>query len=199
VGNPYNQTTYLDRDFYVMNADGNEIMAAQRNYIMPMEGVFVVANYDGESITFTQSKSANFDKRIVLNLGKGSSSAPSMGSATSLETDVIDRVIVRFAEGKGLPKFQIKENSTKLFIQQDGKDYAVVCANELGELPVCFEAEKNGTYTLSFVNESVGFSHLHLIDNLTGNDIDLLETPSYTFEASATDNVSRFKLVFGLK
>ncbi len=199
VGNPFNQTTYLNRDFYVMNAAGNEIMAAQRNYIMPMEGVFVVANYNGESITFTQSRSANDDKRIVLNLSKGSSSAFSMGSATSLETDVIDRVIVRFAEGRGLPKFQIKENSTKLFIQQDSKDYAVVCANGIDELPICFEAEKNGTYTISFDNESVGFSHLHLIDHLTGNDIDLLETPSYTFEASAADNVSRFMLVFGLK
>jgi hypothetical protein len=199
VGNPFNQNAYINRDFYVMNVDGSEIVAAQRNYILPMEGVFVVANYNGESITFTQSRSANDDKRIVLNLSKGSSSASSMGSATSLETDVIDRVIVRFAEGRGLPKFQIKENSTKLFIQQDGKDYAVVCANGIDELPICLEAEKNGTYTISFVNENVGFSHLHLIDHLTGNDIDLLETPSYTFEASATDNVSRFKLVFGLK
>ena len=32
--------------------------------------------------------------------------------------------------------------------------------------------------------------------NMTGNDIDLLSTPSYTFQAKVTDYASRFKLVF---
>ena len=32
----------------------------------------------------------------------------------------------------------------------------------------------------------------------TGADIDLLQTPSYTFEARTTDNTSRFKLVFSV-
>lgn len=40
------------------------------------------------------------------------------------------------------------------------------------------------------------FSYLHLIDNLTGNDVDLLATPSYSFEAKTTDYDLRFKLVF---
>ena len=31
---------------------------------------------------------------------------------------------------------------------------------------------------------------------MTGNDIDLLATPSYSFEAKTTDYESRFKLVF---
>ena len=37
---------------------------------------------------------------------------------------------------------------------------------------------------------------LHLIDNLTGNDIDLLANPTYTFDTRTTDYESRFKLVF---
>ena len=41
-----------------------------------------------------------------------------------------------------------------------------------------------------------GFSYLHLIDNLTGDNIDLLQTPSYTFEGKTDDYASRFKLVF---
>ncbi|MBR7023398.1 MAG: T9SS type A sorting domain-containing protein, partial [Bacteroidales bacterium] len=59
-----------------------------------------------------------------------------------------------------------------------------------------FRPEKNGSYTLSFTNTEVTFSYLHLIDNLTGADIDLLETSSYTFNAKTTDYESRFKLVF---
>ena len=31
---------------------------------------------------------------------------------------------------------------------------------------------------------------------MTGNDIDLLSTPSYSFEARTTDYENRFKLVF---
>ena len=48
----------------------------------------------------------------------------------------------------------------------------------------------------SLSSEEVEFSYLHLIDNMTGNDIDLLVTPSYSFEAKTTDYASRFKLVF---
>ena len=40
------------------------------------------------------------------------------------------------------------------------------------------------------------FGYLHLFDNKTGTDVDLLRTPSYTFNATTTDYESRFKLVF---
>ena len=39
-------------------------------------------------------------------------------------------------------------------------------------------------------------TYLHLIDNMTGADIDLLAEPSYTFSAKTTDYASRFRLVF---
>ena len=39
--------------------------------------------------------------------------------------------------------------------------------------------------------------YLHLIDNFTGADVDLLVTPSYTFNATISDNANRFRLVFG--
>ena len=66
----------------------------------------------------------------------------------------------------------------------------------MGEIPVNFEAKENGTYTLSFANKEVSFAYLHLIDNMTGIETDLLVNPSYSFEARTTDYESRFKLVF---
>jgi hypothetical protein len=63
-------------------------------------------------------------------------------------------------------------------------------------MPVNFKAETRGTYTLSVNAESVEMTYLHLFDNKTGADVDLLATPSYTFEAKVTDYESRFKLVF---
>ena len=39
-------------------------------------------------------------------------------------------------------------------------------------------------------------SYLHLIDNLTGVETDLLENPNYTFDSKTTDYASRFRLVY---
>ncbi len=39
-------------------------------------------------------------------------------------------------------------------------------------------------------------AYLHLIDNLTGADVDLLETPSYSFVGHHSDYEARFKVVF---
>lgn len=82
-------------------------------------------------------------------------------------------------------------------------------ARYVSTIPVYFKVEESGTYTLSFNAEGVNFAYLHLIDNLTGKDVDLLAGASilretsgatgsaaYTFEAKTTDSESRFKLVF---
>ena len=195
VGNPFNETAYIadGRSFYTMNGDGSEIIAVTNGSIEAMEGVFVIANEDGESMTFTTTEPANNDKAMLaLNLSQGR--GPSTGSWTT----VIDRAIVRFGEGRQLPKFQIRSNSTKIYIPQDSQDYAVVSAETQGELPLNFKAKENGSYTLSVNTENVETIYLHLIDNMTGNDIDLLATPSYTFTSKTTDYASRFRLVFSV-
>jgi hypothetical protein len=63
-------------------------------------------------------------------------------------------------------------------------------------MPVSFKASENGTYTLAVETENMKMDYLHLIDNMTGADVDLLATPSYTFESKTSDYASRFKLVF---
>ena len=202
VGNPFAETAYIDRPFYVMNSEGNEIIAAEdanRSSITPMEGIFVKANTDGETLTFTTTEPdpEGNDKSITLNLGQG------RGLSTGSRTAVVDRAIVRFGEGRQLPKFQMRDNSTKLYIPQDNADYAVVNAEAQGEMPINFKAKEDGQYTLSLGSENVAFSYLHLIDNMTGVDVDLLDVarnvstaPSYTFTAKTTDYESRFRLVF---
>ena len=109
---------------------------------------------------------------------------------------MVDNAVIRFGEGNTMKKVSFFNNNAKVYIPQNGKEYGLVNATEFGEMPVNFKAESNGTYTMSFSNKNVEFSYLHLIDNLTGNDIDLLANPSYTFDANATDYSSRFKLVF---
>ena len=185
VGNPWGVKAYPDHEFYTMAEGGAGIDVTPNvtgTEVAPMTGIFVVAEGENETVTFAtenpNSKSAN----LALNITNSN--------------NLVDRAIVRFGEGRQLPKFQLNRNHTKVFIPQEGKDYAVVNAEEMGEMPVSFKAEKNGTYTFNANAEEVNFSYLHLIDNMTGNDIDLLANPSYSFDAKNTDHANRFKLVF---
>ena len=182
VGNPFAEIAYLAGNcaFYTMDSDGNFTSTTNAS-IEAMEGIFVEVSATGQTLTFTTEQQA---KSPVLNLN------------LSNGRKVIDRAIVRFDGGKQLSKLQFRQGSTKVYIPVEGHDYAVVNSEEMGEMPVSFKAEEYGTYTFSFNAEEVSFAYLHLIDNLTGADIDLLETPSYSFEAKTTDYASRFKLVF---
>ena len=204
VGNPFADIAYLadGRPFYTMNDDGSEIVGATSTAIGAMEAVFVVAEQDGEPLTFTTEVPAK-GRSLNLNLSRANRSGPSTGSGAA----VIDRAIIRFGEGHQLPKFQLWGNSTKLYIPQDNGDYAVVnvgrdVARYVSTIPVNFKANEDGQYTLSLGSENVEFDYLHLIDNMTGADVDLLapepvEGPaSYTFTAKTTDYETRFKLVF---
>ena len=184
VGNPFAQTAYINGDFefYTMNNDGDKLWASTSNSIEAMEGVFVIANQDEETLTFTTEDPANPGKNVVLNV--------------SDNHGLVDRAIVRFGGSRQLPKFQLNPNSTKLYIPMDDNDYAVVRSEEVGEMPVSFKAENDGSYTISIESENVEFAYLHLIDNMTNTDVDLLETPSYSFNARMNDNANRFKLVF---
>ena len=188
VGNPFFVAATIDRDYYVLNdnADGVlDVMVSAENEIAPLMGVFVVATMDGEEMAFvpvTGDKNLR-ESKLVVNV-----SAQNSG--------VIDRAIVNFNDGSSLPKFNLNPRSTKLFIPQGNNDYAAVRSEAQGETPLSFKAAKNGTYTLSVNTQNVEMDYLHLIDNMTGADVDLLANPNYTFDARYTDRTSRFKLVF---
>ena len=164
---------------YRMNDAGNGYTAVE-GAIHPMEGVFYEATV-AANVYMSRTAPAPSSK---LNV------------AVSQDRGMKDNAIIRFGEGNTLRKFNFRENATRIYIPQNNNDYAVVNAENEGEMPVNFKAEENGTYTLSFNSENVEFGYLHLIDNMTGNDVDLLATPSYTFDARTTDYASRFKLVF---
>ena len=185
VGNPFGVEAYLSVPYYKMNGDengGTEIMTESSSEAIPaMMGVFVQATEAG-TVTFSTEAPGDKSASLALNLSSG--------------RNVIDRAIVRFDEGQQLNKFQLNPNSTKVYIPVDNEDFAVVRGESMGEMPVNFKAESNGNYTLSFTNENVEFAYLHLIDNMNGNDVDLLANPTYSFDALTTDYASRFKLVF---
>ena len=185
IGNPYATIATIDdgyRPFYVMN-DNFELVEAESEVINPMEGIFVQATYDGEEAVFAPANEDKMLSKLSLRVSNGNGNG--------------DRARINFGKGGQLNKIQLNPNHTKIYFTKDGEDFAVVSSTQdMGEMPVAFKAENSGSYTISFSNANVEFKYLHLIDNMTGMDVDLLETPTYSFEASNTDYANRFKLVF---
>ena len=194
VGNflPHNGYPYLGtvESGYVVYADeqnfysmGNgRLIVAENDYVKPAEGIFVEATAASQYVFWSSESHTAKSANLSMNV--------------SYQGILVDRAVLRFGEGQGLGKFQLNPNHTKIYMPVNGKDFAVVYTDAQNEMPVNFKAEENGSYTISFNTENVELGYLHLIDNMTGNDVDLLATPSYSFNAKSSDYESRFKLVF---
>ena len=183
VGNPFAlDDAYITKSFYTLENCDTYTLNTAGTAIHPMQGLLVVADEDGETMTFSTEAPAVNNSKLNMNV--------------SNERSVVDQAIISFTEGQELPKLQFRNGSTKVYMPKDGKEYAIVSTEAMGTMPVNFKAESNGSYTISFNTENVELGYLHLIDNMNGNDVDLLATPSYSFDAKTTDYESRFKLVF---
>ena len=99
--------------------------------------------------------------------------------------------------GGGGKMYSLHSGNAMIYASFEGQDYHTLFVPEgVSEVPVRFEAFEDGNYTMKWETYNGHFSYLHLIDNLTGNDVDCLTTDEYTYEGKKTDYHSRFKLVF---
>ena len=189
IGNPYPCRVTINAPYY--RIDGTSIATeatAETVALNPMEGVFVQATPELASITFTKAPET-----------------PVTGSPNMLSLQVnnamgdrVDNAIVRFDNGSSLQKVSFNERKAKVYITKDDKDYAIVSAETQSELTVNFKAIENGIYTINVQTEGLNVNYFHLIDNITGADVNLLTKPNYTFEAKTSDSALRFKLVFSV-
>ena len=189
IGNPFAGSATLDIPYYRLNDEGRELKTETENIaVAAMEGIFVQATAANQTATFT-AQTSKAEQRAIASTNL---------MVCDDKGNVLDNAIVRFDDGATLGKFQLNGNSTKVYFRQEGKDYAIINADKVGEIPVYFKAEKNGSYMLTVSSPLTSqFSTLNLIDNLTGTEVDLLRTSSYSFKAQTTDLACRFKLVFG--
>lgn len=191
VGNPFahNVTSYASENVangcYLTNDAMDDLIVSEINEGNPLKpgaGFFVKATGENASITFNPEGMATSQRgSIRVELGENGK--------------LIDRLIVKTAEGQSLEKLSLKEERTKLFAQGMHQELSIVPC-ESNEQAVSFKAAKNGSYTINVNTDGMEFYYLHLIDNLTGNDVDLLAEPTYTFEAHTRDYASRFLLRF---
>jgi len=167
-----------DGYYYVDN--GETWTYTTGNSVPVGRGFLVKANASGQSVTLNpQSKDNNSDSGQYLCLSIGE-----------------DNAYIKLNEGISMPLMDLNGNHSSLYLLSDCKPYVMLVRNDAEVLDLCFESKHNGTQTITVDANGLDLNYLHLIDNLTGNDVDLLATPSYTFEAKTTNYASRFKLVF---
>ena len=203
LGNPFTTNAYVDRSYYTLNENGSAIVAepvGSTEAILPCYGVIVEVGETG-SVTFTTTPpTQQSGNNGGLNIALSQMGTRDTGLRDAGREALIDNAIVTFNEGSELGKFYFGEQNANIYIPQNGKEYAIAYSERIGEMPLNFKARKNGEYSLTvstpFTSHLSPFTYLHLIDNLTGADIDLLATPSYTFTAKTSDYASRFRLVF---
>ena len=189
--------------FYTYEASSNEGYTAT-NLIHPHQGFFVRVNDDkgvgSYNLTFTNAM------RVSGNLAENH---PFRGSHLNYplvnllcfdsqgHRDLTTVEVGRPELGGGHKMFKFVNGDARLYARLEGGSYQTLFTpTGVNEVPVCFEAQNDGSFKLQWNTLHGDFYYLHLIDNLTGADIDMLDTDEYRFEGRTSDYASRFKLVF---
>ena len=191
IANPFACNAHLsgNRPFYrlVETAEGSQIQLANEDIaIAPMEGIFVQVASEGENVTFTATEPGRSKASMDFTLCK----------ADLKSVATLDRNRVVFDEGHNMSRLDLMADSNRIYFPVDDKAMAVVYSQPMGELPLNLEVATDGVYALTFDCRADNLVYCHLIDNLTGADVNLLQQTEYTFEARVSDYPSRFRVLF---
>lgn len=188
VGNPYPCNAYLGQSYYSLNSNGTRISPTlMTDAVAPCAAIWVKANEVGQMLNFSKTEQQRESNFIVVKVAD--------------EDDAVgDQVILcqNADESVSLPGFPFGERETRLYISQNGLEYAIMnVENDAAqEVEICFETGKAGKYLLSVDMENAQGYSLVLVDNLTGNRCCLQgDSLPYVFTAKPDDVPLRFKLL----
>jgi len=109
-----------------------------------------------------------------------------------------DRTYAAYTEANCLPKYNHQNAKIqKVYIPQGDGNFAIACMEKSTTLfPVNFKAMTTGEYTIN-LNATEDINYLVLVDNMTGEEINMLIEDSYSFIGSTSDNERRFTVKLG--
>ena len=212
IGNPYQ--AYLDLDelpsytFYTFDADqrlfvpytktASENPEILSQYIHPHQGFFVKTETN-TTMTFDydmatgNSVAGSYYREAKVNY-------PLVNLIVENELHNRDIAVIEFHRpelGGAYKLVDLNNTKFRLAARFDNAEYGILFTPEGTErVPVWFTTKEDGVFTLTWNTHNGIFSSLHLIDNLTGVDYDMLANDSYTFEASTGDYASRFYITY---
>ena len=194
VGNPFPVAAYADRPYYKMNEIGTDIEVVEEywaNSIPACTGVVVIANGTDEHVTF----STTAPEAPAASTGDNGSLQMTLTKSGMRGDAFQDKAIVSFNEGTQLGKFIFNEDHAKLYLPKNDKDYAIISSDQQEEIQVNFKTKELAQYTINFDGLAM-IQGARLVDNITGNVIDLSIEKSYTFIGAPSDRRDRFVIRF---
>ena len=171
----------IEDGYYTLETNGGWT-ANTSGTIAPMQGILVKANGANPYVSFGYAKKAketaannDYIKFVVSN------------------SQYEDVTYALFGKGEGLNKISHRNAEIPmLYIPQDGENYAIATMDDDTQMfGLSFKAMTMGKYTLSYKTKGE-FSYLHVIDRLTGEDVDMLLDGEYSFMGSPADADDRF-------
>ena len=193
VGNPFTRNLVLGdmelggsdlTQFYIVNNAHTGLTSIDNDSyeIKPGEGFFVQATAENQKLTFNPTSKGLEDIKFIKIVAGNENGT--------------DNAYINLSCGNTLRKMNIA-NLTSVYVMDGDDDYAAARIEDIaGTMPIHFEAVADGEYTITIEAKHTDAHYMHLLDNFTGDDIDLLVEPSYTFNATTNDNADRFRLVF---
>ena len=143
-------------------------------------GLLVKANNGEQSVTLNpQSKGDTAEKGQYLCFSVGN-----------------EKAYIKLNDGVSMPLAELNGHHSSLYLARDRQPYAMLVRDGAATLDLCLEPRCRGEQTLMVDTQGLVLDYLHLIDHITGADVDLLATPEYTFDVKPDDYIARFQIVF---
>ena len=218
IGNPYQ--SYLDLDkvnevngteysFYIYDADRGMYVPYYEEsspntwipsrYIHPHQGFFVIAPEGDADFKFTADM-ATTAKEDGSYLREGRPSYPLVNLLAEDAAGHRDLTIIEFnrpEQGGALKTDAMRTANFRIAAHYGSNSYGILFTPEGTErVPVHFHTYADGVFTLRWDMQNGDFTSLHLIDNVTGVNYDMLANDSYTFESTTEDYPSRFYITY---
>ena len=194
LGNPtaheitFSKTASVSDGYYYLENDATWTYTTS-NTVPVGRGFLVKANAASQTVTLNpQNRGRDDDMGQYLCVSMGG-----------------EKAYVKLDEGISMPLLSLRGQHPRLYLLSERQSYVMLVRDGAEAVDLCYEPRHNGMQTLSFDLQGLNLDYLHLIDNLTGANVDLLATnggdamnrvSTYTFEAKTTDYASRFRLVF---
>ena len=215
VGNPYQ--AYLDLSqvgsgtFYIYDADqrvyapvkdgSSENPCIPSKYIHPHQAFFMYAASDSIPFVFTPDMVGTDRSTTNNSYYRGDQvNYPLVNLFVENERGNRDLTVIELHRPvlDGATKVRgIRNGNFRVAASLNGREYGILFTPEGTEkVPVHFQTEQNGVYTMFWNMHNGNFTSLRLVDNKTGVNYDMLSNDHYTFEASVDDYASRFYITY---
>ena len=190
------------RDYvlYAVGQSANESQASR--YLHPHQGFMIVSDKAGTARFHDGMRTLTAESGWASGFrGESQPNYPLVNlfaEDADGNRDIVTVELGRPDKGGALKQDALRAGKGSLSCHYDNEDYALVFTQPgLDAANIRFATNEDGVFTMTWNTQNGDFNYLHLIDNMTGADIDCLSQSEYTFSARESDYNSRFRLVFG--